>query len=113
MTAWQTLKRIASVVPDYIRYDLLLPIDGKKFTTPEGAWLAKVVEWPIPSQESTVLVYRVEFYGPRLRKLKVLAAPEQLIDGHPEAEANRQKALDRIAKWLEGEENDGNVKTWD
>jgi hypothetical protein len=36
-----------------------------------------------------------------------------LIDGHPEAEANRQKALDRIAKWLEGEENDGNIKTWD
>jgi len=65
------------------------------------------------SQESNVLADEVEFYGRRFRRLKVSAAPEQLIDGHPEAEAARQKALFKVQEWLEGEEDDGKIQAWD
>ena len=113
-----TLSRIlrvigATTVPDHVYYDEMLPIDGRKFETAKGEWRAKVIEWPIPAQDSSILCYTVDFHGPTVRLLKLWAAPEELHQGHPDAESHRERVMELVREWLQTHDGDGEIKAWD
>ena len=77
-------------------HDSILPIDGRVFNTSRGTWTAAVSRWPIPPQNSTVLLYEVEFKGPSTRRLKLWVPGEIVV------EKRQQEAFGDVQRWLEG-----------
>ena len=81
-------------------YDLTLPIDGRVF----GRWTASVSRWPIPPQNSTVLLYEIEFTGPSSRRLRLW------VPGEISAERRQQEAFNDVQRWLDAQTGDGELR---
>jgi len=85
--------------------DLALPIDGRVFNTSRGPWTASVSRWPIPPQNSTVLLYELEFDGPSRRRLKLW------VPGEIAAEKRQPEAFEDVRRWLEEQTGDGEIRS--
>lgn len=88
-----------------MEYDSILPIDGRVFNTSRGTWTAAVSRWPIRPQDSTVLLYEVEFKGPSTRRLK-LWVPREIV-----VEKRQQEAFSDVQRWLEEQNGDGELRS--
>jgi hypothetical protein len=86
-------------------HNATLPIDGRVFTTSLGKWTASVLRWPIPPQNSTVLLFEVEFKGPSTRRLKLW------VPGEIEPEKRQQEAFEDVQRWLETQNGDGELRS--
>ena len=78
----------------HTEYDSILPIDGRVFNTGRETWAASVSRWPIRPQDSTVLLYEVEFKGPSVRRLNLWVPGEIGIE-----KKLQSKAFDDIQRW--------------
>src|SRR6202790_4017860 len=77
MSVLRFLKEVGAItLSNY--YLTLLEIDGKEFVTPKGTWAASVTNEPIRQQDSTILLYEIEFTGPSLRRLD-LSVPQETL----------------------------------
>lgn len=86
-------------------YDSILPINGRVFHTSRGTWTAAVSRWPIPQQDSTALLFEVEFSGPSTRRLKLW------IPGEIVVEERQPEAFADIQRWLEERDGDGELRS--
>lgn len=82
-------------------HDSTLPIDGRVF----GKWTATVSRWPIPPQDSTILLYEIEFTGPSVRHLKLW------VPGEIAVERRQQEAFKDIQHWLETQNGDAILRS--
>ncbi len=89
----------------HTEHDSILPIDGRVFNTSLGTWTTAVSRWPIPPQNSTVLLYEVEFKGPSTRRLKLWVPGEIVV------EKRQQEAFGDVQGWLEGQNGDGELRS--
>jgi len=83
----------------------ILPIDGRVFNTSQGAWTARVMTWPIPPQDGTLLLYELEFQGPSVRRLRLWIPGEVIVENR------QQEALDDVQRWLEEPDGDGELRS--
>jgi hypothetical protein len=101
MSVLRFLKDVGAItLPNY--YLTLLEIDGKEFVTPRGTWVASVTNEPKPPQDSTVLLYKIEFTGPSLRYLD-LSVPEEALA----VEKRQSDIMTAIRDWLMTDELQG------
>jgi hypothetical protein len=88
----------------HTEYDSILPIDGRVFNTSCGTWTA-VSRSPIAREDSTALLYEVEFKGPSTRRLKLWVPGEIVV------EKREQEAFGDVQRWLEGQNGDGELRS--
>jgi len=101
MSVLRFLKEVGAItLPNY--YLTLLEIDGKEFVTPKGTWVASVTNEPQPQQDSTLLLYKIEFAGPSLRRLD-LSVPEETLA----VEKRQSEIMIAIRDWLMTDETQG------
>ncbi len=94
MSVLRFLKEVGAItLPNY--YLTLLEIDGKEFVTPKGTWVASVTNEPRPPQDSTMLLYKIEFTGPSLRHLDLWVPEETLA-----VEKRQSDVMTKIRDWL-------------
>ena len=103
MSVLRFLKEVGAItLPDY--YLTLVEIDGKEFVTSKGTWIASVTNQPKPPQDSTMLLYKIEFTGPSLRQLDLWVPEETLA-----VERRQSEVMTRIRDWLMTDELQGKL----